>query len=277
MQTLFLFFFKYRAFALFLALQLLCAWLIIQNNRYQSAAFFNSANFVAASITEAANEVESYLFLKENNESLAQENALLRERLQELEQRTAIPYKRASVPTEVAQQYNFEAARVINNSTNRAKNFITLNKGRKDGIEPGMGVIGTDGVVGKIKSVSDHYSVAISLLHTNFYVSSVIKGLNAFGSMHWNGTDPKEANLEFIARHHTVNVGDTVVTSSFNAVFPYGIPVGIVTEVNLPDNSTYYDITVDLAADFSSLPFVYVIKNQLLDEKDSLEQASLSF
>lgn len=272
MQTLFLFFYKYRAFALFLALELICVWLIIQNNRYQSAAFFNSANYLAASITEAANEVESYLFLKENNQSLAQENALLRERLQELEQRTAIPYTRASVPTEVAQQYSFEAARVINNSTNRAKNFITLNKGRKDGVEPGMGIIGTDGVVGKIKSVSDHYAVAISLLHTNLYVSSVIKGLDAFGSIHWNGNDPQEASLEFIARHHTVNVGDTVVTSSYNAVYPYGVPVGIVSDVNLPDNSTYYEIKVDLAADFSSLSYVYIIKNHLLIEKDSLEQ-----
>ena len=274
MQTLFLFFFKYRAFALFLALELVCTWFIIQNNRYQSAAFFNSANFVAASITQTASEVESYLFLKENNESLAEENALLRQQLQELEQRVAIPINRASVPQEVAQQYSYESARVINNSTDRFKNYVTLNKGRKDGILPGMGVIGTQGVVGKIKSVSDNYSVAISLLHTNFYVSSIIKGVSAYGSLHWDGTDPMAGNLEFIARHHQVNVGDTVVTSSYNAVFPYGIPVGIITEKNLAENSTYYDLKVDLATDFSSLAFVYIIKNKLLNEKDSLEQVS---
>ena len=274
MQTLFLFLYKYRAFALFLALELLCTWLIIQNNRYQSAAFFNSANYVAASVTEAANEVESYLFLKEDNASLAAENAVLRQQLQEMEQRMAIPYNRASVAREVAQQYNYEAARVINNSTNRFKNFLTLNKGREDGIMPGMGVIGTHGVVGKVKSVSDHYSVVISLLHTNLYVSATINGSNAFGSVHWNGANPQEANLEFIARHHSVNVGDTVLTSSYNAVFPYGIPVGVISEVNLPENATYYDIKVDLATDFSSIPYVYVIKNNLLNEKDSLEQVS---
>lgn len=274
MQTLFLFLFRYRALALFLALELLCIWFIIRNNRYQSAAFFNSANYLAASVTETKNEVESYLFLKENNESLAQENAFLRQRMQELEQRIAIPYNRASVPTEVAQQFSFEAARVINNSTNRAKNYVTINKGRKDGILPGMGIVGTNGVAGKIKSVSDHYSVAISLLHSNFYVSSVIKGVSAYGSLRWNGSDPTSGNLEFIARHHEINVGDTVVTSSYNAVFPYGVPVGIITEKNLPENATYYDIKVDLATDFTSLPFVYVIKNKLLNEKDSLEQLS---
>ncbi len=274
MQTLFLVLHKYRAFALFLVLELLCIWLVVSNNRYQSAAFFNSANYLAASVTESANEVEAYLFLKENNESLAQENALLRQQLQELNQRMAIPYTRASVPQEVAQQFNYEAARVINNSTTRFKNYVTLNKGAKDGISPGMGVIGTNGVVGKIKSVSDHYSVAISLLHTNFYVSSVIKGINAYGSLHWSGNDAQIGNLEFIARHHKINVGDTVVTSSFNSVFPYGVPVGIITEVNLPESATYYDIKVDLATDFSSLPFVYIIKNKLLNEKDSLEQVS---
>ncbi len=228
MQTLFLFFYKYRAFALFLALELLCTWLVIQNNRYQSAAFFNSANYVAASVTEAANEVQSYLFLKENNASLAAENAVLRQQLQQMEQRMAIPYNRASVAREVAQQYNYEAARVINNSVNRFKNFLTLNKGLRDGVEPGMGVIGTNGVVGKVKSVSDNYAVVISLLHTNSYISATIKGANAFGSVHWSGSNPQEANLEYIARHHNVNVGDTVLTSSYNAVFPYGIPLGII-------------------------------------------------
>lgn len=274
MQTLFLFIFKYRALALFLALELLCTWFIIQNNRYQSAAFFNSANYVAASITQSANEIESYLFLKENNENLAQENALLRQRMQELEQRIAIPYNRASVPQEVAQQFSYEAAKVINNSTDRFKNYVTINKGREDGVLPGMGVVGAQGVVGKIKSVSDHYAVAISLLHGNFYVSSVIKGVDAYGSLHWDGTDPSVGNLEFIARHHKINVGDTVVTSSYNAIFPYGVPVGIIAEKTLPENATYYEIKVDLATDFSSLPFVYVIKNKLLNEKDSLEQVS---
>lgn len=274
MQTLFLFLYKYRAFALFLALELLCTWLVIQNNRYQSAAFFNSANYVAASVIEWTNEVESYLFLRENNASLASENALLRQRLQEMEQRIAIPYNRASVAREVAQQYSYEPARVINNSTNRFKNYLTLNKGREDGVLPGMGVIGNTGVVGKVKSVSDHYSVVTSLLHTNLYVSAVIDSSNAFGSAHWNGGNPQQASLEFIARHHKLEVGDTVVTSSFNAVFPYGVPVGTIAEVQLPDNATYYDIKLDLATDFSSLPYVYVIKNKLLNEKDSLEQVS---
>ena len=276
MNNLFQFLYKYRALALFLVLESVCAWLIVQNNRYQSAAFFNSANTTAASITQTSNEVSSYLYLKETNESLAEENARLQQELQQLQQQLSLPSLRAAVPPEVEQQYTFQAAQVINNSINNSKNYITINKGRVDGIMPGMGIIGPNGVVGRIKSASDHFAVAISLLHTNMLISAVVGKTDAFGSVKWNGRDPKVANLDFIARHQKVSVGDSVFTSTYNAVFPPGIPIGVVSEVSLPENATYYDIKVELATDFSSLSYVYVIRNRLVQERDSLERISIN-
>lgn len=276
MNTLFQFLYKYRALALFLVLELVCVWLIVQNNRYQSAAFFNSANTTAASITQTSNEVSAYLYLKETNESLAEENARLQQQLQQMQQQLALPSLRASIPAEVEQQYTFQAAQVINNSINLSKNYITINKGLVDGIEPGMGIIGPDGVVGRVKSASDHFAVAISLLHTNMLISAVVGETDAFGSIKWNGRDPKVANLDFIARHQKVNVGDSVFTSTYNAVFPPGIPIGVVSDVSLSENATYYDIKVDLATDFSSLSYVYIIRNRLVQERDSLERISIN-
>jgi rod shape-determining protein MreC len=276
MNSLFQFLYKYRALAIFLLLELVCAWLIIQNNSYQGVAFFNSANTVAASVTQTSNDVSSYLYLKEANESLAQENAFLKERLSQMQQRLSIPGMQTAVAKEVEQQFSFEAAQVINNSVNRPKNFLTLNKGKADGVLPGMAIIGPQGVVGKVKSASENFAVGVSLLHSGVYVSAMLKGNNsqAFGSVHWNGENPNQAKLDFIARHQQVQVGDTVVTSSYNSVFPTGVPVGRVSEVELPQNATYYDITVDLATDFSSLAYVYVIRNRLIQERDSLEQIS---
>lgn len=276
MNTLFQFLYKYRALAIFVVLELVCTWLIVQNNRYQSAAFFNSANTVAASVTQTSNEVSSYLYLKETNESLAQENARLQQELRQMQQQLALPSLRAAIPQEVEQQYTFQAAQVINNSINNAKNYITINKGLVDGIEPGMGIIGPEGVVGRIKSASDHYAVAISLLHTNMLVSAVVSATDAFGSVKWNGRNPRQASLDFIARHQKVNVGDSVFTSSYNSIFPQGIPIGVISEVNLPENATYYDIKIDLATDFSNLSFVYVIRNRLVQERDSLEKISIN-
>lgn len=277
MNSLFQFLYKYRATALFLALELICFWLIVQNNSYQGVAFFNSANTVAASVTQSSNDLTNYLYLKEQNEAIAQENALLREELRQMQQQLSLPGRRTIVSQEVTQQFSYEYARVINNSTNRPKNFITVNKGSEDGIKPGMAIIGPEGVVGKVKSTSSNFAVAVSLLHSNVYISARLKGKEAqsYGSVHWNGEDPREANLEFIARHHQVNVGDTVVTSSFNSVFPPDIPIGTVVKAEVPQNATFYDITVALATDFSSLSNVYIIRNKLLQERDSLEQVSI--
>lgn len=275
MNTLFQFLYKYRALALLVVLELVCIWLIVQNNRYQSAAFFNSSNTVAASVTETSNEVSSYLYLKETNESLAEENARLQQELQRMQQQLALPSLKAALPPEVEQQYTFQAAQVINNSIHNSKNYITINKGQVDGVKPGMGIIGPEGVVGRIKSASDHFAVAISLLHTNMLISAVVGSTDAFGSVKWNGTDPQVANLDFIARHQTVNVGDSVFTSTYNSIFPPGIPIGVVSNVNLSENATYYDIKVDLATDFSRLSYVYVIRNGLVQERDSLENISI--
>ncbi|AHM61756.1 rod shape-determining protein MreC [Flammeovirgaceae bacterium 311] len=276
MNTLFQFLYNYRALALLIVLELVCAWLIVQNNRYQSAAFFNSSNTVAASVTQTSNEVSSYLYLKETNESLAEENARLQQQLRQMQQQLALPSMRAAIPPEVEEQFTFQAAQVINNSIHNSKNYVTINKGRLDGIEPGMGIIGPSGVVGRIKSASDHYAVAISLLHTNMLVSAVVSSSDAFGSVRWDARSPQQAMLDYIARHQTVNVGDSIFTSSYNSVFPPGIPIGVVSEVKLPENATYYDIKIDLATDFSSLSFVYVIRNRLVQERDSLERISIN-
>jgi rod shape-determining protein MreC len=66
-------------------------------------------------------------------------------------------------------------------------------------------------------------------------------------------------------------LGDTVVTSGYNAVFPEGIPVGIIKEVNLKDEALWYEIKVELAQDFGQLSYVEVVKSYLKHEKDSLE------
>lgn len=276
MNILFQFLYTYRALALFVVLELVCVWLIVQNNRYQSAAFFNSANTVAASVTQTSNEVSNYLYLKEANESLSEENARLQQELRQLQQQLSLPSMRAAIPTEVEQQYTFQSAQVINNSIHNTKNYITINKGRLDGIQPGMGVIGPNGVVGRIRSASDNFAVAISLLHTNMLVSAVVGDTDAFGSVKWNGRDPQLANLDYIARHQKVDEGDTIFTSTYNSIFPAGIPIGVVTEVSLSENATYYDIKLDLATDFSSLSYVYVIRNRLKQERDSLESISIN-
>ncbi len=275
MERLLNFAYQYRAFFTFLALELFCAWLIIENNRYQSTKFFNSSNRIAANIIGFSHGVKEYFSLRQINSGLAQENAALRKKLEQRNQSLYTLETRELKDPLIINRFDFVSAKVINNSVDLFKNFITINKGKDAGIAPGMAVVSGDGAVGKVKSVSDHYAVLISLLNIDEQVSSIIKNSGYFGTAQWDGVDFRVIQLRYIPRHVTLHLGDTVVTSGYNAIFPEGILVGIIKEVNLKEEALFYDIKVELAQDFGKLAFVEVIKSNLKQEEDSLERITI--
>lgn len=264
------FLYYYRAFLTFLSLEALCAWLWIENSQYQNTKFFNSANRVAASIIGFSERSRDYFSLIDVNKELAEENATLRTLVEQLTLRE----ETLLLPGDTLVRYDFVSARVINNNVAQFKNHLTINRGTDMGLAPGMAVISGAGAVGKIKSVSTHFSVVTSLLNTDEQVSSLLKRTGNFGTAQWDGTDPRIINLLYIPRHVQPQPGDSVVTSGYNAVFPEGILIGIVREVDLKKEAQFYDIRVELAQDFGRLAFVKVIKSQLKDELDSLEQST---
>lgn len=258
-----------------MALELFAAWLIVENNQYQSTKFFNSSNKLAANIIGTTQGIKEYFSLRRINAELAEENALLRTKLEQRNQSLYTLETREIQDPEIINRFDFISAKVINNSVERFKNYITIDKGALDGITPGMAVISAAGAVGKVKSVSDHYAVLISLLNTDEFTSSMIKRTNHFGSINWDGKDPLYSQLNFIPRHANPSVGDTVVTSGFNSVFPKGILVGVIDEVSLGPEAQFYDLKVRLAQDFNKLAFVEIVRSNLLEEKDSLEQVTI--
>ena len=280
MRRLLAFLFKYRTFIVFVLLEGICIAFIANNTSYQQAALLNSANTVVASVMEASHDVSSYFGLRQANESLVKENARLRKSLAN-RRSAATPEQLVFLPTsektlidsaEVEQKYEFLPAKVINNSVRRAKNSITIDRGKRDGVVPGMGVISPQGVVGKVKYVSERYAVVTSLLHTEMYISSVLQRTNELSTTQWDGRDPHHAKLLYVPRHVNITAGDTVITSGYSGVFPKDILIGTVSEVQIAENSTFYDITLDLSAEFGSLSYVYVVQNNFLTEQDSLEQ-----
>ncbi len=271
MNRLLRFFYEYRAFFTFLVLELICAWMIVQNNQYQSASYFNSSNRLAANIIGFSNGVREYFSLRDINKELANENAILRTKLEQRNQSIYSLEVHEIKDPAIINRYEYASAKVVNNTTSFFKNYITINKGSDAGIKPGMAAISSVGAVGKVKSVSQHYSVLISLLNIDEHVSSVIKRTQNFGTVQWDGNDPRFASLLYIPRHVQLLTGDTVVTSGYNAVFPEGILVGIIRESSLKEEAPFHDIKIELAQDFTKLAFVDIVKSNLKNEKDSLE------
>ncbi len=271
MQRLFLFFYQYRAFFTFLILELICAGLIIGNDPYQGARFFNSSNGVVAALNNVSQGVREYFLLRQVNSTLAEENAQLRSRFEALNQLRYITSTPSIQDSSAINQFDFISAKVVSNSVNRFTNFLTINKGSSDGIEPGMAVISSLGAVGKIRTTSEHYSVVTSILHVDVQVSVLLKRTGHFGTVQWDGYNPDYVKLKFIPRHVEPVPGDSVVTSGYNAIFPESIMIGNIEEVHLTDE-LFYDLKVKLSQDFRKLAYVEVVKNSLHHELDSLIQ-----
>ena len=266
------FLYSLRSFLLFVLLEVVAIWLLVANNSPQGAAFFNSSNAVVGSVLETRSDIADFFSLAQANEALVVENARLLEQLKILSSdpdSTAI-----SLDSALATNYEFIGARVISNSLRYAQNHLTINKGKNQGVKPGMGIFNESGVVGRVKSVSNNYAVGISLLNTGLLVSSKIKTNEVFGSINWDGKDSKKAKMLYVPRHVKAEAGDTVVTSGFNAVFPKGIKIGIISAVSQSQDPNYLDIDIELTTDFSKISYVYLVENNQIEELDSLYQQS---
>ena len=271
MRNLFLFLWKYNFFIFFLLLEVLCGYLIVQNNNFQRASFVNSTNLVAAKLNYAVSSVTEYINLGITNDALSRENAGFKSLMPEVFYIDSA-IRRVESDTVLRQQYTFMTAKVVNNSTNRRSNYLTLNRGSMQGVKPEMGVICPNGIVGIVKDVSDHYCSVISFLHKDSRFSARLKRTSFIGSMVWDGFDATHGKLNDIEKHVKVLKGDTVITTSFSSIFPEGIMIGIVDKVNPSRGSTFQDISIRLATPFGSLSYVYIVENLLKNEQQALEE-----
>ena len=274
MRSLLRYLLKNYAFLLFLLLEVTSFILIFNNNGYQKAKYLNSSNRITGSIYKSYNSVANYFGLARVNKELSEENAILRSQV------ANVPYLKPDSSTTSKltindSVYHFISAQVINNSVNRQYNYITLNKGRKDGIKPDQGIINSQGVVGLITNVSDSYSMGFSVLNKRWGVSAKHKKSGTFGPISWEGYDYRYANLTGIPFHVQLAVGDTIVTSSYSSVFPEGILIGTIDKFEQPPGENYYNIVIKLAVNFKALSFVEVIDNLKKEEIKSLENLQL--
>ncbi len=276
MRNLLAFLYKYNYCILFLLLEVICFVLLFRFNHYQQSVYFTSANSMAGAIYEVSGGITSYFHLKKVNEDLLDRNMLLEQRVFQLEE--ALQKKGLdsvalySLERLNPKSYNIYNASVVKNSLTRADNYITLNRGASDGIRPEMGVVDANGVVGIVYKTSPHYSLVISLLNSKSNISCKIVGSEYFGYLKWEGENSRYAYLKDLPRHAEFNLGDTVVTSGYSAVFPQGVVVGTVDDMaDSPDGLSYL-LKIKLATDFGKVSSVRVISRNGQEEELELEQ-----
>ncbi len=270
MRSLFRFLLRNYFVMMFLALEAISFSLMVSLNNYQRVAFFNSSNDLVGTIYERFSHLDDYFSLSRTNARLATENASLRKQL-EFRIRNQEKYPVNRPDTVDAPAYYFASAKVISNSVNKQFNYISLNKGSRQGIKPDMGIISADGVVGVITNVSQNYSTGLSLLNKRLSIPAKINKNNYFGALVWDGEHSNTADLKEIPFHIMVNVGDTVVTSGYSSIFPEGIMIGTISKFDVESGTNFYNIKVDLSTNFRTLKYVEVVRNTKETELKRLE------
>ncbi|MGZ4000106.1 MAG: rod shape-determining protein MreC [Mucilaginibacter sp.] len=270
MRNLLIFITKYNAFFLFLIFEISALTIYIKYNSFQRATFISSTSKVTGALYAQRDQLVSYLSLQEQNDSLAKENARLRNQLKSsFYLDTAGKHKVSD--TVYKQQYTFIPAKVINNSVNRSTNYITIDRGSLQGVAKGMGVICSSGLVGKVIFVGEHLSLVQSLLHKDSKFSAMLAKSKEIGYIEWSDDlDPHKGILKDVSNNAQPKLGEEVVTSEYS-LFPAGIPVGKISNLHTRQGGYTLNMEVALAVDFSKLQYVNIVVNKLAQEQAGLE------
>ena len=258
---------KHHFVILFILLEVISILLLANSQRFHRNRMVNTTNDVVGKIYEWNSEIGYYFSLNSTNEQLAEENAILRQKLSIMYDTTTCTYNISEGDT----LYKYIPAQVVNNSINQANNYIIINKGAVDGIERDMSVVSSEGIVGVVTDVSRHYASIMSLLHSKSLVGVRIKESQELASLKWGTNNYRYGMVEDIPTHIVLNPGDTILTSSHSYIFPEDLMVGTIEEFYPTAVDALNKAKIRFATDFATLRHVYVIKNLHKPELDSLK------
>lgn len=262
----------------------------------QALDIINSSNAVTGYVYKKQNDVVYYFQLRRLNDSLLKENARLKNQLAEgseidtfkevvatipvtIKDTTTPPVVKDSTgaikiaPTGKAKvikyaSYTYIPARVINNSiSNDRQNYITINRGSADGVQKKMAVVTTNGIVGQIENVSEHYATIVSTLSARKVSAKLSDGTITVTS--WESGTPDFVVAEKMPLYTTVKKGDSVFTG--NSFYPENILVGRVAKIDT-NKAGSKDLKIRLSTNFRNLQYVYVVKNPMDTERRKLEE-----
>jgi rod shape-determining protein MreC len=236
----------------------LAVFFTVQTHSYHKSKFINSANFLSGGIYTQLNSIDQYLSLKSQNENLSEENARLRNRLQNYHIALDTNYVDT---TNFNGSYLFRPVRVIKNSYAATTNILTINKGDNDSISQDFGLITPRGILGIVDHTSPNYATVISILNTKSKISAQLKKTNHFGTLTWDGKSPKVVQLVDIPKIAPIQIGDTIVTSGRSVIFPKGIQIGTIESFKLDAAENNYEINVGLFNDMTNIEHAYIIEH----------------
>ncbi|MCS7076733.1 MAG: rod shape-determining protein MreC [Bacteroidia bacterium] len=275
MRNLFLLLTRFKVTLVWLALSVLSLVISVQYNQKNNETFHNYASLTSSYIEAIRSKLMKRYYTRQENEALRAENLRLR---QEIMYKNYL-IRKLSFPKlpdtlHFNSDWTFIPARVVNQTIHKQYNFITLNAGSQDGVAKGDGVICAQGVVGIVIAVNKNYCVAASVLNKNTKIRVKTSVEGSVGILEWKGDKITTAKLNYIPAHVLIQPDDVVVTSSYANIFPDGILVGRLVQVQKA-GINFFDITVNLSTNFSQLSDVYITHHKTRGDLEMLEKSIL--
>lgn len=275
MQVLLDFLRRYNYLFLFVVLEIVSIVLLVQFNNYQGSAWMSAANTTAAKANAVYAEAEAFVNLRDvnaqltaDNVRLQEENEALRQALEDANYKPGLTDQRIH---ETLSKYKLMPARVVSNDIRPRRNgYIVIDKGRSDGIRPEMGVVASGGVVGIVYLVGAHNSLVMPVTHSKSNISCRVRNQNYFGTLQWDGSNTRTAFVNDIPRYAKVKEGRVIETSGYSSIFPPGIFIGRVKDVENSTDGQSYRLNVIMGNDFANLRDVNIVTTPYKAEIDTL-------
>jgi rod shape-determining protein MreC len=160
------------------------------------------------------------------------------------------------------------SAQVIGSDPSGVFKSVIINKGESSGLTINMPVINADGVVGKIVSVSKNYSKVLLIIDLNSAVDCILQRSRDSGIVKGLSNANNQCEMDYVQKTSDVVVGDMVITSGVGGVYPKGIPVGEVIDVQEPSDKFFKYVTIAPSVNFSKLEelLVILVEDPLADQ-----------
>jgi len=232
-------------------------FLYISNHKFQQSKFLSFTQEYTGTIFGYYSNLSEYLRLKEINYFLQRENAKL--------------YSLLSKENTNSVLNEYIPARIIKNSIFKQNNFVLINKGEKDGVKSGMGVIVDNGVIGIVSITSENFSKVTSILNQNSTISVVHIKSRQNGSLKWNTNNYMTAMINDIPNHAKIQIGDTIQTNGFSSIFPQRINIATVISYTKGNENGLCNIDIKFLNDMNTVKNVYIINSLIKEELEELE------
>ena len=202
---------------------------------------------IAASILEEpVSNVRVYRNALKTNAYLQQQNILLQDELSKLRSIEKENQELKSLlRLEESYNYPLQITRVVTKQLNTLNNSLSVNVGSNEGIQRGMPLINSDGLIGKVILAASNYSQVMPLSHPLFRVSAQIQDSKANGIITWDISSPSYLIMDFVPKTVTIDTGMVIQTSGLGNEFPAGIPIGQVVDFRSQEGTNTQQLKIE--------------------------------